>query len=61
MCRFHYLRVSEALPAANDAQGMANYHKKYYNTNLGKTDVNQSVIEFQNIITALPGKAYELY
>jgi hypothetical protein len=53
MCRFHYLRVKEPLPAANDAQGMANYHKKYYNTNMGKTDVNQSVIEFQTIITQL--------
>lgn len=36
MCRIFYLRVREALPAANDIEGMANYWKKYYNTHLGK-------------------------
>lgn len=36
MCRVHYLRVSEALPASNDIQGLAKYWKKYYNTVKGK-------------------------
>lgn len=36
MCRCHYLRVKEGLPAANDVEGLAHYWKKYYNTSLGK-------------------------
>jgi hypothetical protein len=35
MCRVHYMRVSAALPAANDIEGMANYWKENYNTPLG--------------------------
>ena len=53
MCRFHYMRVREALPAVNDAAGMAAYHKKYYNTTQGKTNINQSIMIFKNIITQL--------
>lgn len=36
MCRIHYLRVAEALPAADDLSGLARYWKRYYNTALGK-------------------------
>jgi len=36
MARIHYLRVSEALPAAGDIKAMAKYWKKYYNTSAGK-------------------------
>lgn len=36
MCRIHYMRVSEALPAADDLPGLARYWKRYYNTALGK-------------------------
>lgn len=35
MCRVHYLRVPEALPDTVD--GMAEYHKQYYNTHKGKS------------------------
>lgn len=35
MCRIHYLRVPEALPAAGDTPGQAAYWKEYYNTYLG--------------------------
>ena len=35
MCRVHYRRVPEALPAAGDVPGMAAYWKEYYNTYLG--------------------------
>jgi hypothetical protein len=35
MCRVRYMRVSAALPAANDIEGMANYWKEHYNTALG--------------------------
>ncbi|MGL5682551.1 MAG: hypothetical protein ACRDDZ_05775 [Marinifilaceae bacterium] len=34
MCRVHYYRVPEAIPA--DLPGWARYWKKYYNTHLGK-------------------------
>ena len=35
MCRLHYRRVREGLPAAGDVQGQARYWKKYYNTRFG--------------------------
>jgi hypothetical protein len=35
MCRVCYVRVSEALPAQDDIDAMANYWKKHYNTLLG--------------------------
>lgn len=35
MCRVHYKRIKAALPAADDAQGLAEYWKKFYNTPLG--------------------------
>lgn len=36
MCRIFYLRVPEALPGADDIDGMARYWKNYYNTPSGK-------------------------
>jgi hypothetical protein len=50
MCRVLYRRVTAALPAANDALGMANYHKRYYNTYLGATKVSESVEVFKEVI-----------
>jgi len=35
MCRVHYYRVPEALPAAGDYEAQANYWKRFYNTELG--------------------------
>ena len=35
MCRVHYLRVKEKLPAEGDIYGQAEYWKQYYNTHLG--------------------------
>src|SRR5713101_1063517 len=35
MARVHYLRVQEALPAADDIAAIANYWKNHYNTLLG--------------------------
>ena len=35
MCRIHYYRVSEALPAAGDISRQAEYWKAHYNTPLG--------------------------
>ncbi|MEH6477689.1 MAG: hypothetical protein V7727_18500 [Sneathiella sp.] len=39
MCRIHYWRVEEKLPAANDLAGLGAYWKRYYNTELGKGEV----------------------
>lgn len=50
MTRFHYLRAPAALPDANDAKCMAEYHKKYYNTMAGKTEVEKSIPIFESII-----------
>lgn len=50
MARVHYLRVPKALPLADDAEGLAQYHKDYYNTHLGKTDVSKSIEHFKRAI-----------
>lgn len=50
MCRLHYYRIPEALPDAKDAQGMAEYHKIYYNSSLGLSDVSKSTSIFQEAI-----------
>jgi hypothetical protein len=50
MCRVFYRRVPAALPAADDALALANYHKRYYNTYLGATKVSESVEIFKEVI-----------
>jgi hypothetical protein len=50
LCRAHYLRIPERLPSANDAHGMAVYHKKYYNSMLGDADVGKNTEVFQEVI-----------
>jgi hypothetical protein len=51
ICRIHYLRASEALPNANSAEQMAQYHFRWYNGNgLGKTIVERNIPLFQRAI-----------
>jgi hypothetical protein len=50
MCRVFYRRIKEALPSADDAMELAKYHKRYYNTYLGKTKVEESVKDFEYVI-----------
>jgi len=50
IARIHYLRNPRPLPKWNDAEEMASYHKKYYNTSLGKTDLSKSIEIFKEII-----------
>jgi len=50
MTRIHYLRVREKLPHMDDIEGFSNYHKKYYNTYLGKTKVEESMAIFKECI-----------
>lgn len=52
ICRLHYYRRPEALPAADDARGLAEYHKQWYNTPLGATDPKESVVNFERAIRA---------
>jgi hypothetical protein len=46
MCRVHYRRVTEPLPDDRDAQGMARYWKRYYNTSKGAGTVEKAVAHF---------------
>jgi len=50
ICRLHYYRVNQPLPKSNDAAGFANYHKEFYNSMLGKADVDKNTEVFQKII-----------
>lgn len=47
--RMFYYRIPEALPKSFDYEGMANYHKKYYNTSCGGTDVSKSIEIFKAV------------
>jgi hypothetical protein len=46
MCRIHYRRVKEPLPQAKDAEAMARYYKRYYNTEAGKGSVEKALPRF---------------
>lgn len=50
MCRVHYHRFKEKLPNPLDANAYANYHKKYYNSFLGKANVEKNTDVFRRII-----------
>ena len=47
MCRLHYYKVKEPIPAANDLMGLAKFYKKYYNTYLGKATPEQFVRKYR--------------
>lgn len=46
MCRTHYMRVKEPLPAAGDIEAMGIYWKRYYNTVKGAGTPEQFVANF---------------
>jgi len=50
MARVHYYRVREALPELDDITGMAKYHKKYYNTILGKSHVSNFTYNYRRFV-----------
>jgi hypothetical protein len=41
MARLHYYRVPQALPDADDTDGLANYWKSFYNSHLGAGTVDE--------------------
>ena len=50
MCRLHYRRVKEKLPAADDVQGLARYWKTHYNTVNGSGTREQFIQHFNHYI-----------
>jgi hypothetical protein len=52
MCRVHYRRVLEKLPAADDVAGMARYWKKYFNTPKGKGTEEEFLKNYRNYVGA---------
>ena len=55
MCRIHYLRVKESLPAAHDILGAANYWKSHYNTPKGAGTVSEFVENYERARHGLDG------
>ena len=47
ICRIHYRRIKEKLPHANDVKGLAEYWKKYYNTEKGKGSVTVFIEKYK--------------
>lgn len=50
MCRIHYRRRPEPLPAANDLAGLADYWKRHYNTRAGAGRPEQFVANYRRFI-----------
>jgi len=50
MCRVHYYRVPDALPAAGDLQAQAAYWKRFYNTALGRGTVEHFLDSARTLI-----------
>lgn len=47
MCRVDYRRAQSALPAWDDARGMAEYWKRFYNSGDGKGTVEKALPHFE--------------
>jgi len=50
ICRLHYRRQAEALPKADDVEGMWDYYKKYYNTANGKAKRDKAVKIYESFL-----------
>jgi hypothetical protein len=50
MARIHYLRFSGKLPKADDVEAIWDYYKKYYNTEKGKAQKEESIKKYQQFI-----------
>ena len=50
MCRLHYRRVPEPLPAADDLPALASYWKRFYNTRKGSGTTTGFIQEWQRLI-----------
>lgn len=52
MARIRFYRVRERLPAADDAAGMSQYHKRWYNSPLGAANALGNIPDFKAAIAA---------
>lgn len=50
MCRIHYLRVKEKIPAANDIKELGRYWKAHYNTKNGAGNATEFYSAYKNLI-----------
>lgn len=50
MCRIHYFRKSDPLPAAGDIAGYAAYWKKHYNTTQGKGTEAEFIANYKKYV-----------
>jgi len=50
MCRIHYYRRPEALPAADDIAGLARYYKQWYNTPAGAANVDEVIDNYHRFV-----------
>ena len=48
--RLYYFRIKAPLPAANDTAGLAEYWKKWYNTEMGSGTVEQFIENYNRYI-----------
>jgi hypothetical protein len=53
ICRVHYYRFPDKLPAADDVAGMAVLHKRRYNSSLGATKPGQFEERFRQVLGGL--------
>lgn len=49
-CRLYYMRFAEPLPDAHDAQGLAAYWKKYWNTESGKGHESEFIYKYKQYL-----------
>lgn len=50
IARIHYYRVFEPLPSSDDIEGLANYWKKYYNTEKGKGTTEEFINNYKRYV-----------
>lgn len=50
MCRVHYLRVKEPLPAHTNLKGIARYWKDHYNTAQGAGTVREAIDNYNRFV-----------
>jgi len=50
MCRVHYLRVKEKIPAANNIVELARYWKIYYNSIKGKGTIEKAIEKYKKYV-----------
>lgn len=53
MARLAYWRVSQPLPKPDDFEGLAAYHKRYYNTELGAARLAETTPKFEQVVKSI--------